>query len=499
MSTIQAMILANIEANAPMSTAEIVQLTVSEYRKSKFYKNIEAANRYYANEGDINKRVRLTMGAEETRKEVDRFLSNFKIPHGFYRKLTDQKTGFLLGKPFDIQVEDSEEYQQQLSRLFTFRFKRDLKRTGKDAIAGRGWIHIYIDEKGKLGFKRIDPLNGIPIWADEEQQELGAFIYTYPIYEYQGRTEYKIERFELWTTEGVEYFEIDPRKSALMQPMLAEDGLPMRRDHFQLITGSPEAAEPKTEGQNWVKVPFVAFRYNPDEMPLLSSIKDLIDDYDRKMADISNQIEDIPNAILVIAKYSGTDPRELREYIRKHRMIFTEEGGGVSSLNQMLDIADTLVYLEQLRRNIFDFGRGVDTQAERFATASSGIALKMLFEDLNSDASDLETEFQLGMEELLFFVHAYLNPQVDQEEAPAVKIIFNRDMPINESEIIQDAKNSVNIISDETIVANHPWTTDYMQEWKRLEEQREKATQQSIEGNFPFGGEPDNGDDSAEQ
>ncbi|MDD9270231.1 phage portal protein [Paenibacillus sp. GCM10023248] len=40
---------------------------------------------------------------------------------------------------------------------------------------------------------------------------------------------------------------------------------------------------------------------------------------------------------------------------------------------------------------------------------------------------------------------------------------------------ITNAKNSVGVISEETIVANHPWVTNAQDEMKRLESDRMKA------------------------
>ena len=46
-------------------------------------------------------------------------------------------------------------------------------------------------------------------------------------------------------------------------------------------------------------------------------------------------------------------------------------------------------------------------------------------------------------------------------------------MMINEAEKIQSALNSKGVISDETIVANHPWVENPAEELERLEQQRQ--------------------------
>ncbi|ENZ9525258.1 phage portal protein, partial [Clostridioides difficile] len=55
----------------------------------------------------------------------------------------------------------------------------------------------------------------------------------------------------------------------------------------------------------------------------------------------------------------------------------------------------------------------------------------------------------------------------------SVQITFNHSMIINESEKIDMAKKSIGIISDETIVSNHPWVEDVNDELERLKKQED--------------------------
>ena len=59
-------------------------------------------------------------------------------------------------------------------------------------------------------------------------------------------------------------------------------------------------------------------------------------------------------------------------------------------------------------------------------------------------------------------------------EDTEVKVIFDRDVLINETEAINNCKASVGILSNETIVKMHPWVTDPEEELKRLKEEKEK-------------------------
>ena len=69
-----------------------------------------------------------------------------------------------------------------------------------------------------------------------------------------------------------------------------------------------------------------------------------------------------------------------------------------------------------------------------------------------------------------------------------VNVIFNRDMLMNETEAIANCQASVGILSDETIVGQHPWVDDAQQETERLKKQREEAQKEyeAQQGYDPF-------------
>jgi Phage portal protein, SPP1 Gp6-like len=60
-----------------------------------------------------------------------------------------------------------------------------------------------------------------------------------------------------------------------------------------------------------------------------------------------------------------------------------------------------------------------------------------------------------------------------------VDFIFNRDIMINEAQVIQDIRNSVGILSEETLIANHPYVTDVKAELDRKASERDEAMPKS--------------------
>lgn len=119
-----------------------------------------------------------------------------------------------------------------------------------------------------------------------------------------------------------------------------------------------------------------------------------------------------------------------------------------------------------------------------------------MYSDIDLDANDMETEFQAAFEEIFWFVNAHLvNTGQGDFEGEEVTVIFNRDILINETEAIDNCQKSAGILSDETIIGQHPWIDDPKQEIERLkkqqEEEREELERQQGYNPFQQGKQPD--------
>ena len=111
-----------------------------------------------------------------------------------------------------------------------------------------------------------------------------------------------------------------------------------------------------------------------------------------------------------------------------------------------------------------------------------------MYSDIDLDANGMETEFQAAFDDLLWFINQdFANTGQGDFEEEEITIVFNRDMPVNESEAIENCGKSVGILSNETIVAQHPWTTDVELELERIKKEKEEAMEQAQDYNGAFG------------
>ena len=422
---------------------------------------------YYKGSQDIQSKERTIIGEHGGRQAVHN-LPNARIVDNQYAKLVDQKANYLLAKAIDVKTSDGAgaDYGAALSNLFGPDFNRRIKNVGKDALKGGiAWLSPWVDGSGALHFKRFPSYQVLPFWADDEHTVLDAAARVYTVTVYEGRTVQAVTKVEYYTKEGVRYFVLDndhllPDNEATDSAYMTVDGRPM----------------------NWERIPLIPFKANADEIPLITRVKCLQDGLNQLESSFQdNMTEDVRSSVLVLYNYDGTDLGEFRRNLATYGAIKIRRDdyakGGVEVLHIDVNAENYKTITQMLKRAIIENGRGFDARDDRFSAGNvNQMNIQSAYADIDLDADEMQAEFDAGLHELLWFVNTWLGLQ--NIDASDVEFIFNRNMMVNEAEQIADAKNSVGILSSETIVANHPWTKDAQEELERIRKEKEEQMQQ---------------------
>lgn len=451
-----------------MTDLQFLQREITKFKQSHKRKWMIAGEKYYNGEHDILKRKRTIIGADGQLQEVEN-LPNNRLIDNQYSKLVDQKVNYLLSKPPVFDTENKN-YGELLKNFFNNRFLRTLKNLGEDAFNnGLGWLHPYYNEAGELCFKKFEPYEILPFWQDAEHTVLDFAVRIYEVEGYEGTKEVLIEKVEVYSTEGITRYE-------LKNNSLVPDVETPSSSYITVKTGDEEAEE-----LNWTKIPLIAFKYNNKEIPLIKRVKSLQDAINEILSDFQNNMqEDSRNTILVLKNYDGTNLGEFRRNLATYGAVKvrTVDGadGGLDTLTIEVNGENYKVILDLFKKAIIENGRGYDAKDDRLSGNPNQMNIQSMYSDIDLDANGMETEFQASFEELLWFINAHLaNTGKGDFENETVKVIFNRDILINESESIDNCSKSVGILSNETIVGQHPWVNDPEEELKRLDEEKQKA------------------------
>lgn len=443
-----------------ITETEFLELEIRAWLTSKKRENMLTGRRYYDGMQDICDKQRTAIG-EGGRERTVTNLPNSRLCDNRFAELVDQKVNYLLSKPIEVKTED-EAFKAALQLVFDTTFHRRLRNTGSDSMtAGIGYLHPYVSD-GVLKFKRFNPEEILPFWRDEDHEELDSFLRIYPTYVYEGEQPKIIWRAEHYTTDGVRRY--------------------IWTDAQQLVADTQEPESYITyDGQpmNWERVPLVAFKYNAKEIPLICRVKCLQDALNTLVSNFAdNMQEDVRHTILVIENYDGEDLADFRRNLIAYGAVKvrtdSDSGrGGVKTLTVEVNAANYEAIVKMLRRAIIENGRGFDAKDERMSNQPNQMNIRSIYSDIDLDADGMELEYQAALQQLMWFVRVYLGMR--GQGSGDVEFIFNRDTPVNESEVINDCRASVGIISKETIVANHPWTKDTAEELKRLKQEEQEA------------------------
>lgn len=456
-------------AKDKISDIQFLEKELKKFIRSPKRKMMIDGDMYYDYEHAVLHKKRMVI--DKTGEMVeDKRLPNNKFVDNLYGDMVDQKVNYLLSKPITFKT-NKETYANALKLIFNKRFHRLLKNLGKDSYnGGIAWLYPYYDEKGELKFKIFHPWESLPFWKDDEHTELDFFVRPYEVETYEGDEEKVIIYVEVYDTQGIHKFTLDNDK-------LIPD---YSTYYFELPDGEGEMIP-----YNWDRVPLIPFKANNTETPLIKKCKSLQDGINQILSSFGDGMEENAsgNTILIIKNYGGTDLGEFRHNLSQYKAVKvkTVDGadGGVDSLQIEVNCDNYKVILQELRKALIRNCKGYDVEELKSSGSPNEMTIKAIYSAIDLDANEIETEYQAAFEDLLCFVNIHLkNTGKGDFTNEDIDVIFNRDMMVNESQVITDINNSSAILSKKTLIAQHPYVDDVEKELEQLEEEEQKAMEQ---------------------
>ena len=296
---------------------------------------------------------------------------------------------------------------------------------------------------------------------------------------YIGTRKHTITHAELWWTGGVKYFKTDAFAGTIAGDFIVDT------EHGDETN---DYTEPHftvgNKAYNWDTVPIVWLKYNEEELPLCYFIKDLIDDINWQTSVTADVLRDVAKFIYILKNYGGQDLGEFIKDLKEHMAIKVTTDGGVDKLQADLNIDAVMAFLDKQRRDVYDFAAAVDTKDPDLGNAS-GTAINFRYMDLSSDCDSLATELKDTFQRLKLFIDVYLQIAGKGDfSKETFDIVFNMDLPVNETDVIQNAVASESLLSKRTILQNHPWVTDADEEMERIDAEKKAAMEEYGEGLF---------------
>ena len=447
--------------------------------------------RYYRGDHSVLRRKREAIGPDGDKVELKNLPCN-KILDNQYGKMADQKRNYLLGQPVVIGS-DNEAAADAIRSVLNAKFLRTLSAVGLNCInSGLCWIFPHYDDKGEFKFKVFPAYEILPFWKDAAHTELDFAVRYYRVEKPYSTVNEEIEKVEIYRAEGIQRFVLE--NGRLKPDVMPEEA------YITLITPGTEAA---TEDQRvvyagWERVPLVPFKFNAKEQPLLERCKSLQDAINETLSEFrDNMQEDSRSTIMVLKNYGGENLAEFRRQLIAYGAIRVESedgvSGGVDTLHVEVNSANYEIILKLLKKALIENCRGYDAKDDSVGGNANQMHISAMFNDIDIDANEMEAEFQASLLDLLFFVKAHLaNTGKGDFEADEIRFTFNRDLMMNETEILTGLVQAGVRIPNRLLLNQVPFIDD-VDEAEELLAEEDKKNQEMFPD--PFSG---NGDDSGD-
>ena len=447
---------------------EYIKTKVSEYENSSAFSNAQVGLDYYKGKQLIDSKLRLGIG--EGGKLVPILnVPNYRIKDNQYAKLVDQKVNYLFTKKPAVSSED-ERFQEKFGSFIDMKLLRTLNKTAYQAYnCGIAWWYLSLDEEGKeLTYKLMSSREIIPLWQDVHREKLQAVIRRYSKEEWDSAKK-KIKNrayLELYTEREVMLFDVTSNKYELI-------------DNVSYIRKADSA-------YSWNKIPFVYFKGNDIEQPLIMRVKSLQDGINAIMSNFVDNIQEDPRSTIMVLKgYDGQDLGEFRHNLSQFGAVKVIPGeGDVGTLEVKVNSENYKAILSLLKEKLIENGRGLDAKNDKTGNQPNELNIKSMYSEIELDANKIELEFQASFEYLQDFykkVH-----RVTTEDYCQVN--FKRNIMVNEESLVQMIRNSEGIISKKTQIENHPLVTDTDKELQQLELEQEEEREEFMDYNNAFEG-----------
>lgn len=446
------------EALDEKARVEYVRNAVKAFQTGDRMKRAKEQRAYYETDNPgIKGRKRMYAGAKELQDGTiravateNKFAANEKVASSFFKDITDAKVQYLAGEGVGVTAAaEGEEAAAAVTKLMdgvTRQLRRVEQACLTDALVyGSGFAYVQVIEN-RIKFQRIPYCEVVPVY-----DSCGGLENAIRVWRRDG-----VDFAEMHTPEKVYRFKRNPKDRA-------NRGWQADGERWQIETamvygdGTVEA----TGGRGWPRLPWFEMHHDEGgESSLTNAAKTMIRCYDIVVSDFANNLIDLQDAFVKLKDGygSGQDFGEVLDMVKKFKA--SQEIEDVKTFEVPHQAREAL--LDRLSCSIYKALRGVDLSrmvgGQRTATE-----IKALYSDQDLWADQAEWLLEDWVHEVLAIVAHHKGM-----EMPAVNVTFQRRIMADEAAQMQAVASQKGIISDKTLLENHPLVTDAQAEMERI-------------------------------
>lgn len=341
-----------------------------------------------------------------------------------WKDTVDKKVNYLLArKPICT------DHQDLLDSLSDF-----IKESARQFILRGSEVWIVQGNDVDIEAKPAIMKNAIAIYGDEAREQTIAYL--------RKRIELEVDEMTGAETKR-EYFEL----------YYEVDGAWVRDTFCYTLDNADKVAEPLGE------MPLFIQLGKTGDAPLFAYVEEFLVGHNNLFKNQDTTVVKNTKPLVEVRGYSGTTDEDLAYAIEEMSIARVDGNGGLAIHQRSMDSTSIDLWRKALMTKYYEATCTVGKDNE-LQYAQSGKAMDRLFVDMENSARELAHVLEQALVEYL-----------ERIGYGKVGIVWNTDRPVDDASIISAIVQSRGLLSDKTLLEQHPWVDDVDEEIKRLAEQ----------------------------
>ena len=365
----------------------------------------------------------------------------YSVVTNMCKTIVDTFAGYICGKPISYTSDsDIKDIQQVIN--YNDSTQEDIEWCTNALIYGVGYELQWLDEFAQIRYSQINPMNAFPVYTNTLDSELLYFVRWYKENSLSDNDTYIIEVYDAKTVK-------------------------VYRSHG--VAGAYEFID---ERQHYFgDVPVSVFWLNSQEKNIFDPIITLQDAYNDLQSGEIESFNAWVDSYLVLTNCDAEaeDVAKMKE----DRTILLPQGSTAEFLTK--NVSDTQIQnmLENIKKNIYKIVSCPDMSDETFL-AQSGEAIKWKLLGFENISAGIVARMTKAVQKRIELICNILNLKASDAIWRDIDIQFTRNLPTNNTEVVQLVQGLQNIVSNETLLSLLPFIKDSKMEQEKLQKQKEQ-------------------------
>lgn len=432
-------------------TKELLQKMINRFFVSELPKLQKYKNYYDGKHAILNKSY-----ADES-KPCSRVVTNY------CQDIADAYCGYL-ASPGYISYNSDNDISTVMEVLNYNDYQTEDNELLLDALRyGVGYELMYLDEDAQVRFRLINPTTAFAIFDDSLTGDLLYFVRMYKVSDW----------------DETDLYNVDVYSDKLIK-------------HYQMSGKNGFLSSIGEEPHYFSQCPANVFLM-PDEKPVFECILSLQDAANEILSDEIDDYAAFCDAYLQLIG-ADIDPEDIA-LMKENRVLVLPEGANASWLTKNNSDAQVENILKRIHDNIYRIAKCPDFSSETFVGGvSSGIAIRYRLTGMETRAAAICARMKKALQRRIEIITGIASLKLGVEVFRDIDISFTRNIPEDNTSIVNLVNALKGTVSDATLLAQIPFVKDVQGELEALQEQKQRNMEL-----YNFGNSADDEEEDTEE